>query len=395
MRRFIHGHLGKMVYSDEFKELPKTDEEKRQELLDKMKPWKFDPKRPIFVGGKPSGDTPQPSVEVSILPSSAVQYENVILSASTTGTSAVFVWSLTDFYDTSGNTISSYTGQTLTEGYFSSTGSSNVSVSVVCDEGEGSTSTFSVSEFDPASTNPDLWYDATDVSTLTLRNDGTNDYVEAIENKGVLTGSTGMTLTQSVAAEQPLYSASTINGSLNVLYGDGVSNVLLADYGSVISSISGRTSFSVSKPLDKVGGGFPSNDGIIFFPINTLSREGRYLGIASSGTEILNNGSYNLRLRQTRPWSGDPLLYTWIRENNAGLTEGEYNGLDTWDISDSYSQPYNFRYVSIMRGNTPASTNDLYGEWGEWIHYHRTISDSDKIKIDRYLQYKWFGNQQY
>lgn len=58
MRRFIHGHLGKMVYRDEFKELPKTDEEKRQELLDKMKPWKFDPKRPIFVGGKAGGGIP-------------------------------------------------------------------------------------------------------------------------------------------------------------------------------------------------------------------------------------------------------------------------------------------------------------------------------------------------
>ena len=347
----------------------------------------------IFMGAG-AGSEPSIPVEVSIDPSSAVQYENVILSASTTGTSPTFIWTLTDFYNTSDVSVSSYTGQTLTEGYFSSTGSSNVSVSVVCDEGEGSTSTFSVSEFDPASTNPDLWYDPSDVSTLTLRTDAGNDYVEVIENKGLLSGSTNMNLTQSTAADQPQYSASTINGSLNVLYGDGVSNALLADYGSVISNISGQTSFSITKPLNKIGGGFPSNDGIIFWPINTLSREGRYLGLGGY-PDIIYNGSYSTRYRQTIPWSGYPLLYTWIRENNAGLSEAEYNGLDTWDISDSYSQPYNFRYVSIMRSNSPTATNDFYGEWGEWIHYHRTITDTEKQQIDRYLQYKWFGSKTY
>ena len=340
---------------------------------------------------------PEPTFTASILPTGVTQFENVILTGSTDLTNPVYNWTLTDFFDVSGNSITSYVGNPLTEGYFSST-AGTVSMTAVGEDDYGNTfsattSGITISAFDLATTSPDLWYDPTDVSTLTLRNDGSNDYVEAIDNKGVLTGSTGMTLTQSVAADQPLYSASTLNGSLNVLYGDGISNVLSADYGSVISSISGRTSFFMGKLLDKRGQGFPNNDSIIYFPLNTLSNEGRYLAIAASGTKILNNGSYSTRFRELLPYSGQPELYTWIRENNVGLAEAEYNGETNWDDIDTNIQPYNFRYVSIM--NSAGGTSDMWGEFGEWIHYHRTITDAEKQQIDRYLHHKWFGNQIY
>jgi len=347
---------------------------------------------PRKVGGR-RGATPTPptpSVEVSIAPSSAVQYENVILSASTTGTSPTFIWTLTDFYDTTDTQVSSYTGATLTEGYFTSTGSSNVSVSVTCVEGAGSTSTFSVTAFDVSSLSPDLWYDPSDASSLTLREDAGNYYVEQINNKGTLS----LNLAQATASHQPQYSASTINNSLSVMYGDGVSNVLLGDYGSSILSISGRTTFLMTKYLDKRGQGFPNNDNMMYWTYITLSREGRYFGGGGSGIELLNNGSYSTRFRQSIPFSGEPTLYTWIRENNVGLAEAEYNGISTWDLSDSYTQPYNFRYVSIMR-QYPSGTNDFWGEWCEWIHFHRTITTAEKDQINRYMNYKWFGSMTY
>ncbi len=84
---------------------------------------------------------------INISPTGATQYENVILSASTNLSSPTFVWSLTDFRDTSGNTISSYTGSVLTEGYFVSTGSGNVSVVATGDEGSATGSTFSITAF--------------------------------------------------------------------------------------------------------------------------------------------------------------------------------------------------------------------------------------------------------
>lgn len=218
MRKFKHGFLGRISYYEEFKDVPPTTEERRKQLLEKMKPWEFDPRRPVFVGGKPGGEetcfeytftntlpfpsgvvyygccdedqtnlliqpgntetfcareivqvgantlvssgtsatcsaetpcppTPPISYEVSISPTGATQYENVILSASTNLSSPTFVWSLTDFFDTSGNTISSYTGSVLTEGYFTSTGSSNVSVVATGDEGSATGSTFSITAF--------------------------------------------------------------------------------------------------------------------------------------------------------------------------------------------------------------------------------------------------------
>ena len=55
MRKFKHGFLGKIKYYEEFKDVPPTTEERRKKLLEQMKPWEFDPRRPVFVGGKPGG----------------------------------------------------------------------------------------------------------------------------------------------------------------------------------------------------------------------------------------------------------------------------------------------------------------------------------------------------
>jgi len=78
--------------------------------------------------------TPTPFVATaSISPTGITQYYDVVLTGSTNITSPTYIWSLTGFTDTSGNTISSYTGNPLTEGYFSSTGSSNVLLTITGD----------------------------------------------------------------------------------------------------------------------------------------------------------------------------------------------------------------------------------------------------------------------
>ena len=87
---------------------------------------------------------PTPTYSVSIAPSTAEEFSNVVLSATTDLTSPSFVWTLNNFKDTSGNTVSSYTGNPLIEGYFTSSGSSNVSVVATGDEGSATGSTFSV-----------------------------------------------------------------------------------------------------------------------------------------------------------------------------------------------------------------------------------------------------------
>jgi len=140
--------------------------------------------------------TPSPSLfdaNVSISPTGATQYENVILTGSTNISSPTYIWSLTGFTDTSGNTISSYTGNPLTEGYFTSTGSSNVLLSVTGTEGSGTSTSFEVIGWTPADISPDVWIDPSDSSTVTLRTTGGTDYVESIDNKGDTSVMTGFT----------------------------------------------------------------------------------------------------------------------------------------------------------------------------------------------------------
>jgi len=73
MRKFKHGFLGKISYYEEFKDVPPTTEERRKELLEKMKPWEFDPKRPVFIGGKPGGKpVPSPTPTPSITPTQTI-----------------------------------------------------------------------------------------------------------------------------------------------------------------------------------------------------------------------------------------------------------------------------------------------------------------------------------
>jgi hypothetical protein len=101
--------------------------------------------------------TPTPFVATaSISPTGITQYDSVILTGSTNITSPTYIWSLTDFYDVSGNTITSYTGNPLTEGYFTSSGSSNVLLTITGDNTlypgnpvTATTSGFTINAVDP------------------------------------------------------------------------------------------------------------------------------------------------------------------------------------------------------------------------------------------------------
>ena len=92
--------------------------------------------------------TPSPFVaSASIQPTGATQYYDVVLTGSSNLSSETYIWSLTNFKDTSGNTITSYTGNPLTEGYFSTTGSSNVVLNVVGQDPYSNTITATTSGF--------------------------------------------------------------------------------------------------------------------------------------------------------------------------------------------------------------------------------------------------------
>lgn len=400
MRKFKHGFLGKIKYYEEFKDVPPTTEERRKELLEKMKPWEFDPKRPVFIGGKPSGTpTPPPSVEVSIAPSSAVQYENVILTASTTSTSPTYIWTLTDFYDTSGNTISSYTGSVLTEGYFISTGSSNVSVVVIADEGSGSTSTFSVSEFSPSSINDMLaWIDFSDDSTITYRTGTT--YVESITDKAG-----NWTLSQPIASYQPqILSASSQSTSIKqVASFDGLDNYLVSNGISPVSTYTAHTSFTMGTNTRRV---IADRRGVMWEIGRTLSVNG-LTSFADRRDLVLRGDLNNLfgigyAFSQDRyaggwdSWTDYPLVSA-IRKDDATAGYMKVNGVEVSTFNTESDTWYVRDFVIGTQGNVDGTSQDqkLLGEYWESIHYTRTLTDEEINQIDRYLQYKWFGSMTY
>ena len=355
---------------------------------------------PRKVGGRRGAPTPPAiPVEVSIAPSSAVQYENVILSASTTGTSPTFIWTLTDFYDTTDTQVSSYTGATLIEGYFTSTGSSNVSVSVTCDEGAGSTSTFSVTAFDVSSLSPNLWYDMSDATTMTLRI-GT-DYIEQIDDKS----GNDVHLTQTTATYQPLYSASSVNPTLSAATFDGIDNWIHNIANPQVSSITGQTTIAVGQVKDKSGlpgvgtGNRLDGDFYNLFGGTTNITNRRHLQRAGGGTNWLHNYYYQTQRYQlvSSVDGGNDKIISIRRENSTTIDEASINGVELTISSTSQARTYDGGSIRIgtMNDLTNNFSQKLYGEMGEFIHFHRTISDNELNSLNRYLQYKWLGSMTY
>lgn len=382
-----------------FRQVPDLSIEERQKAIEeKLKPYKLDLSKHIVVEAAhgPVGEVvpPTPPVEVTIAPTGVTQYENVVLTATTTGTSPTFIWTLTDFYDTSNSPITSFTGSVVTEGYFISTGSSNVSVSVTADEGTGSSSEFTVNAFDPLSTSPDWWYDMSDASTMTFRT-GT-DYVEQVNDKS----GNARHLTQTTAAYQPLYSGSAINPSLSALTFNGIDEQM--NYvGSSVRTISGQTYIGIGQNKIKTGipgqpGGVGLGGAFFRFYDPTSSANNRYLYM--NGTNWLMNLYYQTQREEpiaNVDGGNDKVIY-FRRENSTTIDEGSINGVELTITNTSQARTYDGGSVYFgWYVLTADYQTKLYGEHSELLHYHRTITDEEYNQVNRYLQYKWFGGMTY
>lgn len=90
-----------------------------------------------------------PVLDAAINPSFTIVNENVTLYATTSyPTGAVYTWELTDFFDAiTDEPITSFTGDTVTEGYFTSSGSSNVTLTIVNGTQTATTSSFQICPF--------------------------------------------------------------------------------------------------------------------------------------------------------------------------------------------------------------------------------------------------------
>jgi len=363
----------------------------------------------IFMGAGETTPSPTPSVEVFITPTGATKYENVILSATTTGTSPTFIWTLTDFYNTGDTQVSSYTGQTLPEGYFTSTGSSNVSVVVSADEGSGSNSTFSVSAFVPTDVSGlQYWWDTTDVSTITFRT-GT-DYIEQIDDKS----GNDYHLIQPTATNQPIWSASTL-GSVSAATFDGIDNYIYVDNG-VETTPTGRTTLALFiSDGDKTAVGQSCNYGgsinqacsSTFYWMTSAngwnSYDGRNIHRALQLSNVSGNvagllGEQNDYTTQAYltgiNWSGTPYIMNVASNDENGVANTHLLNNQEQYTDITHTKDFIHRYTIIGSASHPRTTNywfKMLGEFVEMIHFDTAVSQNDLNKLQRYISYKNFG----
>ena len=349
------------------------------------------------------GVAPSIPVEVSIAPSSAIQYENVSLSASTTGTSPTFTWTLVDFYDTTDTPITSYVGAVVPTGYFTSTGSSNVSVSVVCVEGTAVNSTFSVSAFSPDDVS-DLfaWIDFSDDSTITYRT-GTN-YIESINEK---TGK--WVLSQPTASYQPLMltGGSTDRSSLlQVASFDGIDNYFLSNgLASPITTFTAHTSFTMGTQKVK-GSGEPNGRSMYWEIGRTISANGstsfsdrRDLCRRDDYSQLLGIGyafGEDSRTNYNASTTDYPQAYVVRRDKGTGSSQ-LVNDIPRTSYDVRTQSWYVRDFVIGTQGNVNGTSiaHKLFGEYWESLHYSRDLTTAEEAQINRYMNYKWFGVMNY
>jgi hypothetical protein len=333
----------------------------------------YDLWRGIIMG---SGGTPTPPVTktATISPTGIQAFNNVILSATTNVTSPTYVWTLSNFKNTTGGTITSYTGQSVTEGYFTTSGSSNVSLVVTGGDGTASATTFTVSAFTPTSvTNIKAWYDAT--QGVTLVGGDVDVWVDQSGN--------GYTVTSPSAAERPLYGTATLNG-INILssptgqkrLNTGATNLALDP------TAAGATMFMVGTQYagDESYGRFLSAD---FLTQGLIAREagndaiiGGYIaGAAPFGSSAsTTNGTF-----YTIGVSGN------TTENIATLNENSVIG-QVYPYFGTYAAaPMTLFASNISEGGTYDSRKAM----AEIIIYSRTLNNSEYAQVCRYLRNKW------
>ena len=352
--------------------------------------------------------TPSPFVaSVSIAPTGTTQYENVILSGSTNIGSPTYIWSLTDFYDVSGNTISSYTGQTLTEGYFSSSGSSNVLLTVVGDNPlypgnpvTATTTNFNVNSWVVSDLpESEVWIDFADSSTMTFRT-GTN-YIEQIDNKAAKPHISNFS--QTTAAYQPEYSATTISAGMSAatfntqaLFSDtnltGITYHIwgvVKDRGDTTTSqrmitgirpntgVASRWGIGVANQADPNPGDYKfENAWNSSVRARTLSPP-NYSGVSTT---------FNTWFDGTKTASGNKQIPSGITINNVNYTWSIYAG------GSNVTPPYPINQYPIGIGcwyELGIANEGFSGDIGEIMYFDSEITGTDYDKVSRYLKHKW------
>jgi len=249
----------------------------------------------------------------TISPTGINQYINVVLSGDSILDGGTYIWTLSNFNDVSGNTVSSYTGQTLQEGYFTTTGSSNVSLSVVQGTATATTTNFDVSGSTVMflasainSTNYQRSYDTVNWTGGTLPGDGNNEWASMATNGDIVVAANR----EPNDTEQFAYTYDGVSWT-GVTWSGSPTDTNFRMNRLIYSEFLGKF---VSTATDNFAGSFilQSSDGINF---------GRYTTPSSDVCMVLSdetNGLLLIQDEQSRGVYSSPDGSTWTLRNTVG-----------------------------------------------------------------------------
>jgi hypothetical protein len=254
---------------------------------------------------------------------------------------------------------------------------------------------------------PSLWYDASDVSTLTLTNSGGTNYITSWTSKG----SVSKTLTASTINSAPIYSgSSTLPSSPNVVrFTENITvgnrDFLASQYNSNFISNSGSTIFQV---LAK-----PTNATVMaasfrFYSGNTTG------GFVAPSTKLIINSVLGLNgLQQSQVIGYTGPNNGFVLPNTTAYTRGDnylitnVSAVNNGEFMSSYVNEFysasTTAYVALTAGTgtnavllngTVASTGVITAanssnEVAEILYYNRVLSPSEITQVQNYLKIKW------
>lgn len=223
------------------------------------------------------------------------------------------------------------------------------------------------------------WYDAADGNTITLN--GTN-----VAQWADKSGNSGRDLSQATASNQPLYSATGMNGLATVTF-DGVADRLTG-------TLTTATSVSAVVLVRFTNLNQPAGDYEYVYSWGGLSGAGKQANIGRWSATSVNNRYYIYT-------GAEPVCFGPVLAGQTPLLLSQVVGLSTpkhklWlngapQTVDEFLPAMSLNPV-FQLGKQTTYNNMLKGSISEILLFNSAITDQERLKIEGYLAWKW-GHQ--
>jgi hypothetical protein len=230
-----------------------------------------------------------------------------------------------------------------------------------------STDTIQVQLWTPLVLRPSLWFDAADISTLTIS--GTNSVTQWRDKSGFNRHASLATTTA------PVYSFRTRNISAVTDQGLALSSSLIISGDATIVMLAGNNGGSIFVPLDssESNGSTTNNAKFMFF---TGWSNGFYTSFAAGGPPNLNSAATPVFT------SGSPCFFSWRRRATSGLYR--------FNVTTQLSPTFFSGNIDISRivGGHQVTLPSAPVHW-ETLVFNYALPSHTLIQLEGYLAWKW------